>query len=90
MPTVLRPGALRVVIYPNDYRPAHLRVIGQGYEAVFELNGQSGTVALRESYGFSRRELSTIARRLLTNRELLPREWEQTRVSSGPGQTLLY
>ena len=28
MPTALRLGALRVVIYTNDHRPAHVHVIG--------------------------------------------------------------
>jgi len=30
MPTVLRFEGLRVVIYPNDHRPAHVHVIGRG------------------------------------------------------------
>lgn len=61
MPTVLRFGAYRVVIYPNDHRPAHVHVIGAGLEAVFELNCPAGPVALRENYGFARRELAKIA-----------------------------
>jgi hypothetical protein len=48
MPTVLRIGALRVAIYPNDHRPAHVHVIGNGHEAVFNLNQPAGFVALRE------------------------------------------
>jgi hypothetical protein len=61
MPTVLRFGAFRVVIYPNDHRPAHVHVIGQGHEAVFELNCPAGPVTLRENYGFALRELTRIA-----------------------------
>ena len=38
MPTVLRFNGLRAVIYPNDHRPAHVHVIGRGYEAVFNLH----------------------------------------------------
>ena len=34
MPTVLIIGGWRVVIYPNDHRPAHVHVIGGGCEAV--------------------------------------------------------
>ena len=30
---------LRVVICPNDHRPAHVHVTGKGCEAVFNLNG---------------------------------------------------
>ena len=35
MPTILHILGLRVVIYPNDHRPAHVHVIGSGNEAVF-------------------------------------------------------
>jgi hypothetical protein len=77
MPAVLRFGGLRVVVYPNDHRPAHVHVIGKEHEAVFELNGLKGTVTLRENYGFSRRELARIERELLKNLALLLREWEK-------------
>jgi hypothetical protein len=53
MPTVLRFRGLRVVLYPNDHRPAHVHVIGSGYEAVFNLHGPEGPPELRENYGFS-------------------------------------
>lgn len=66
MPTVLRFEGLRVVVYPNDHRPAHVHVIGKGHEAVFNLNCPKGPVELRENYGFSRREVTQI-RILLTN-----------------------
>jgi hypothetical protein len=52
MPTVLRLGRLRVVIYLNDHRPAHVHVMGGGQEAVFKLNCPAGPAELRENYGF--------------------------------------
>ena len=52
MPTVLRIDGLRVVIWPNDHRPAHVHVVGAEGEAVFVLNCPGGPPALRESYGF--------------------------------------
>jgi hypothetical protein len=61
MPTVLRFHGLRVVIYPNDHRPAHVHVMGKGCEAVFRLNPPSGPPDLRENYGFSERDLAMIA-----------------------------
>ena len=61
LPTVLRFGGLRVVIYPNDHRPAHVHVIGRGCEAVFNLNCPAGPVELRENYEFSRRVIAKIA-----------------------------
>jgi hypothetical protein len=77
MPTILRLGGLRVVVYPNDHRPAHVHVIGQGHEAVFELNLPVGTVALRENYGFSRSDLVMVKRKLTDNLEMLIAEWEK-------------
>lgn len=76
MPTVLRIGALRVVVYPNDHRPAHVHVIGHGHEAVFELNRPQGSVTLRENYGFARRDLSAIERALVRNLTILLVAWE--------------
>lgn len=60
MPIVLRFDGLRVVIYPNDHRPAHVHVIGRGCEAVFDLHCPAGPVELRENYGLSRRELTKV------------------------------
>jgi hypothetical protein len=60
MPTVLRIGAVRVVIYPNDHRPAHIHVIGSG-EAVFVLHCPDGPPELRESYGFNASEVRRLA-----------------------------
>ncbi|WP_287760193.1 DUF4160 domain-containing protein, partial [Acidiphilium sp.] len=59
MPTILRIGGLRVVIYPNDHRPAHVHVIGAG-EAVFILHCPDGPPELRESYGFNRSDVARI------------------------------
>ena len=60
MPTVLRFGAFRVVIYPNDHRPAHVHVLGHGHEAVFELDCPLGPVTLRENYGFAMQDVTKI------------------------------
>ena len=40
MPTVLRVGGLRFVIYPNDHPPAHVHIIGPGWGVVVNLRGQ--------------------------------------------------
>ncbi len=77
MPTVLRFGTLRVAIYPNDHRPAHVHVIGQGDEAVFELNIPVGAVTLRENYGFSLRDLAAIVGTLVQNLAALLGAWER-------------
>ena len=77
MPAVLRFDGLRVVIYPNDHRPAHVHVIGRGCEAVFDLNCLAGPVELRENYGFSRREIRHILVVLTDHLNELCPEWEQ-------------
>lgn len=60
MPTIARIGALRVVVYPNDHRPAHVHVIGDGCEAVFNLNCPQGPPELRENFGFSFAQVNRI------------------------------
>ena len=61
MPTIANIFGCRVVIYPNDHRPAHVHVIGNGCEAVFKLNCPGGPPELRENYGFSAKDLSKFA-----------------------------
>lgn len=76
VPTVLRFGGLRVVIYVNDHRPAHVHLIGRGSEAVFHLNCPAGPVELRENYGFSRRETRRIEAVLTNHLTKLCSAWE--------------
>jgi hypothetical protein len=77
MPTVLRIGALRVAVYPNDHRPAHVHVIGNGHEAVFELNCPAGRVVVRENYAFAARDLTRIHAVLERNLTALCGAWER-------------
>ncbi|WP_420608254.1 DUF4160 domain-containing protein [Novosphingopyxis sp.] len=60
MPTVLRFDGLRVVIWPNDHRPAHVHVMGADGEAVFNLRCPNGPPELRENYGFRLTDLNRI------------------------------
>ena len=75
MPTVLRIGGLRVVIWPNDHRPAHVHVKGADGEAVFNLHCPGGPPALRESYGFRLADLNRIADALAAVITALCAEW---------------
>ncbi len=77
MPTVLNIFGLRVVIYPNDHRPVHVHVIGDGCEAVFNLHCPDGPPMLWENYGFSRKALTKIAHGLASNIELLCAMWRE-------------
>jgi hypothetical protein len=77
MPTILRVGGLRVVVYPNDHAPGHVHVIGAGCEAVFELHCPEGPVALRESVGFTTSKLQRIVDQLASSLALLCAAWEK-------------
>lgn len=75
MPTIDRVDGLRVVIYPNDHRPAHVHVMGNGCEAVFKLHCPQGPPELRENYGFSQTEVSRIQTALAKRVAHLCAEW---------------
>ncbi len=77
MPTVLRLDGLRVAIYPNDHRPAHVHVIGAGREAVFFLNCPSGPAELREVHGFNRQETGRIENSLAAHLPDLCQKWSE-------------
>lgn len=64
MPTVSNILGLRVVVYPNDHRPAHVHVIGRGCEAVFDLHCPAGPPVLRENFRFNKNDLNDICRAL--------------------------
>lgn len=76
MPTILRIGASRVVIYPNDHRPAHVHVVGVGNHAVFNLQCPGGPPDLRENYGFSKVDLAVFVRRMQGIVGSLCTEWK--------------
>jgi hypothetical protein len=75
VPTALRFDGLRVVIYPNDHRPAHVHMIGANGEAVFVLNCPGGPPELRESFGFPRQTLVRISAALTANLVILCAAW---------------
>jgi Domain of unknown function (DUF4160) len=77
VPTILQVDGLLVVICPNDHRPAHVHVIGNGSEAVFFLNEPHGPPQLRENFGFSAKEIRHIKSRLAASFELLCGEWRR-------------
>jgi len=77
VPTVLLLLGHRVVIYPNDHRPAHVHVIGGGNEAVFNLHCPGGPLELRENYGFSRSALRELKAELTDEIALLCGEWSK-------------
>lgn len=76
MPTVLRFGAFRVVIYLNDHRPAHVHVRGRGSQAIFNLNCPAGPPELFAQRGLSSAEIGVIKRGLSANLQFLCEAWK--------------
>jgi len=60
MPTVLRFDGLRVVVCPNDRRPAHVHVKGAAGEALFILHCPDGPPTLSRELRLQPAELSRI------------------------------
>jgi hypothetical protein len=77
MPTVMRFGPLRVVVYPGDHRPAQIHIIGRGCEAVFNLNCPDGPPKLRESSGFRMPDLGPIIEGLHLATTELCQKWSE-------------
>ena len=77
MPTVTRIGSLRVVVYPNDHRPAHVHVIGGGCEAVFNLDCPDGPPELRGNFGFLIAQVAKIKTALADDLGLLCAGWSR-------------
>ena len=77
MPTVLRLGGLRVAIYPNDHRPAHVHVLGPARDAIFILNCPDGPPRLRGSFGFAVQALNQLEAGLKRAPEDLCERWSR-------------
>lgn len=75
MPTIDWIDAIRVVIYPNDHRPAHVHTMGHGCEAVFCLNCPNGPVVIRENHGFSSSDARHIRMSLMQRLKWLCDQW---------------
>lgn len=77
MPTVLRIDGLRVRIYVDDHRPAHVHVIAADGEAVFVLNCPDGPPELRERHGVSLQMVNRIQRELAKHLSVLCPKWRE-------------
>ena len=75
MVTVLRAHGLRVVIYANDHRPAHVHVFGDG-GAKIDLLGPDGAPALVWADGMTRGEVRRAVRLVAEQRAFLLARWE--------------
>jgi len=75
MTTVFRHDGFRVVIYPNDHRPAHVHAVKPDREAVFLLHCPEGPPELRENDGLSAAELRRVAAAIAAHLTLCCEEW---------------
>lgn len=75
MVTVLRAHGLRVVIYANDHRPAHVHVFGDG-EAKIDLLGPDGSPGLVWADGMTRGEVRRAVCLVAEQRAFLLARWE--------------
>lgn len=78
MPTVLRFGSMRFVMYFNDHEPPHVHVIFPDGEVVIILDEQATSVRVRDVYGIVRgHDLHRIAAIVTEHFETLVELWEE-------------
>ena len=75
MPTIVWFRNIRIVIYPNDHRLAHVHAIRGDEFSVFELDCPDGPPELKGAHGFSGSELKRIAKAIAAQLELLCLKW---------------
>ena len=77
MPTIFRVGGLRIVIFPNDHRPAHVHVIGADGEARIAIGSATRRPALLENDRLSRRSIALALVAIDENHQLLQSKWDE-------------
>ena len=76
MVTVLRAHGLRVVIYANDHRPAHVHVFGDGEAKIDLLGSSGGAPGLVWADGMTRGEVRRAVRLVAEQQAFLLARWE--------------
>ena len=74
MPTVLRQGGFRLMIYTSDHEPMHVHVWYQGNEAVIRFETE---IVLLEERGFDRQQIRRAIAIVRQNREFLMKKWRE-------------
>ena len=78
MPTVLRLGNIRVVIYSNDHSPPHVHAIrGDAARTKFNLNCPAGPVELVEQEGFKIAEIRKIGEAIANDLIAICTRWSE-------------
>jgi hypothetical protein len=73
--TVIRAHGLRVVIFVDDHKPAHVHVFGDG-EAKINLTGANGALELVWADGMTRTEIRRAMRMVAEQNQLLLMRWK--------------
>ena len=74
MVTVFRAHGLRVIIFTDDHKPAHVHVFGDGH-AKINLLGLNGAPELVSVEGMSRAEIRRAMRIVVEQQSLLLARW---------------
>ena len=75
MPTVLRTGSLRFVMWLNDHSPAHVHVFCGDAEARIELGTQGVHPRLVVNFGMKRADLADALRAVHEHQAALLKSW---------------
>lgn len=83
MPTILKAGGFRVMIYFNDHRPAHVHVVRGAEEAVFYLGDETTRPGIRENLGMSPKHLRAALSIVEDEQAKLLMAWREIWLRSG-------
>lgn len=75
MPTLIRLGRLRIMMYANDHPPPHVHAIKAGAEARIAIGSEDERASLIANDGLSRRELAAALDAVDRNRTFLLERW---------------
>ncbi len=75
MPTVLRVGAMRFVIWPDDHSPPHVHVYSP--EGTAKIALRAAPDCLLRVEGLSKHEVAAALRAVMEHRERLLAAWEK-------------
>jgi Domain of unknown function (DUF4160) len=77
MPTVLRIGGLRFVIWPNDHAPPHVHVFSAEAEAKIDLGEPNGYPRLIENRRMKKHDLAKALQGVFEHRSMLLQKWSE-------------
>jgi hypothetical protein len=79
MPQVLEQNGFRVMIYPDDHRPAHVHIYKSGL-IVIRLNNRRTLPSIREVVDMSRKDARDALLLVIEHKKMLVKEWRKIHV----------